>query len=306
MGKIKSLWNIWEFIKSVFESPPLFFAIFGSSGVVVIMFGIIYTWVKNLETIQIILFGIGAFCFLLVIVRWLIDRWQKHNIESIPDLIEQLDVLTSNYVDDFVFQLNEDEWTNLYQDYGKLLGINIDNLIVEFKKGDKSKIESEFNRLNEAYIKKLNPEMKTQESLSYLGDMSSILDTYNSGIGRLKETNQYKKLDKKIKTLQRKSPSALISVRVNDYYTVSERLYMMVLGVKPIYEYPIIKDNLPSKVKAKKSQIRPIVEGQVSNLIAGVRESIIKYKERNIDTSYTEQNNEKQEPLNRNQRRHKK
>ena len=141
------------------------------------------------------------------------------------------------------------------------------------------------------------------ESLADIGDMGSILDTYHAGIGRLKETKQYQKLDKKIKALQRQAPSAYISVKVNDYYAISERLYTLILGVKPLYEQPLLVAKMPAKVKAKKSQIRPVVEGQISNLIAGVREAILKHKERNNSQMVTEQDKGKTEIQNREQRR---
>ena len=57
--------------------------------------------------------------------------------------------------------------------------------------------------------------------------------------------------DNKIKALQRKAPSALISVRVNEYYRVSERLYIMLLGVKPLYEQSLVQ--VPARARAKKS-----------------------------------------------------
>ena len=123
--------------------------------------------------------------------------------------------------------------------------------------------------------------------------MGSILDTYNVGLGRLKATPQYQKLDKKIKSLQREAPSAYISVKVNDYYTVSERLYVMLLGTKPLFDQPKLIERMPAKVNAKRSQIRPIVDGQIANLIAGVRESVIKYKERNSKQNIGESDKDK-------------
>jgi hypothetical protein len=68
----------------------------------------------------------------------------------------------------------------------------------------------------------------------------------------------------------------------------------MLLGVKPLFDQPALREKMPAKVNAKKSQVRPMVDGQIANLIAGVRESIIKYKERNMEQKVaTEQNTDK-------------
>jgi hypothetical protein len=252
------------------------------------VWAIIWTWVKNLDTVQIVLLSIAAFCFLIVIINLIILWWQKRNIERIPDFIEKLDVMTSNFVDDFSFNLSQEEWKNLYKDYSNILGLDLTRLFIELpKEHNQDAIDRAFDSVARSYEKNLDPKNKTAESLTYLGDMGSILDKYNAGLELLKSTPQYKTLDKKIKVLQRKAPSAYISIKVNEYYTVSDRLYIMLLGVKPLFDQPLVREKIPAKAYAKKSQIRPAIEGQVANLIAGVRESIIKYKERN--KGYSEQ-----------------
>ena len=269
------------------------------------IWGIVYTWAQNLQTPQLILFGIATFCFLLVFIRFIVDRWQKHNIERIPDLIEKLDVLTSNFIDDFTINLSTKQWTDICRDYGSILGLNIENLITvaSRKTSSKDELSREFESFNRAYNRKLDPQNKTQETLVNLGDMGGLLDTYNVGLSQLKETNQYKKLDEKIKILQRKAPSAYISVKVNEYYSMSEKFYVMLLGIKPIYDHPELIGRLPAKINAKKGQIQPMVEGQIANLIAGVRESILKYKERNLEQKNAEQNTDRADVKNRQQRR---
>jgi len=239
-------------------------------------------WLSHLNTISFVSFWVVIGALILMLGTLGLDWMRQRDIERIPDLVEKMDILTSNFVDDFTPQLSEGEWRNLYRDYSVILGLNLDNLMNVLPKDyNKTLLEREFENINRAYVRKLDPQKKTEESLIYLGDMGSILDTYNVGLGRLKATPQYQKLDKKIKSLQRKAPSAYISVKVNDYYTVSERLYTILLGVKPLYEQPMLRELLPAKIKAKKSQIRPMVDGQIANLISGVRESIVKYKERN-------------------------
>jgi len=242
---------------------------------------------------------------LLLLITLFLNWKRKKEIEGIPDLIEKLDVLTSNWVNDFKIELSDDDWGKLNQDYSSLFGLDLTGLekaIKEVKEGgNKKNLERAFESVNRKYNQKLDPNNKTAETLSNLGDMASILDTYNSGFARLKETLQYQKLDKKIKSLQRQAPSAYISNKINDYYLISERLYTIVLGTKPMFEQPLFASNLPAIIKAKKSQIRPVIDSQISNLIAGVREAILKHKERNQEQKPIEQ--KPPESQNRAQRR---
>ena len=242
------------------------------------------TWFSNLST-----FGMVSFFFLvgglILVIFTLVLNWlQKRDIERIPDLIEKLDVLTTNYIDDFHFDLTEDEWEKINADYSSILDIDLRGLEEVCRSPDtpRSTIDRTYDGVCRQYMRRLDPKRQEEESLEYLGDMGSILDSHNCGFNKLKMTPQYQKLERKIKALQRKAPSAYISVKVNDYFIVSERLYVLLLGTKPLFDQPTLKDRLPAKVKAKKSQVRPIVEAQVANLISGVRESITKHKERHM------------------------
>lgn len=295
---------VWEFIQGLFNISQLPTTIVGVVGMVAIVWGVIWTWIRDLDKVQIILFAVAAGCVLFVFLSLFIAWRQRRNIESIPDLIEKLDVLTSNYIDDFSFDLSKEEWKSLNRDYGSVLGIDLSRLETELPKEHNQKsIDRAYESVVKEYERKLDPQNKAAESLNYLGDMGSLLDTYNVGLARLKETEQYQKLHKKIKSLQRKSPSAYISVKVNEYFTVSERLYIMLLGTKPLYEQPILREKVPAKVYAKKSQIRPLIDGQIANLIAGVRESITKYKERDLEQKTAEHTSNP--PQNRAERRKK-
>lgn len=265
------------------------------------IWGVLLTWIEDLTPMQKGLFIFASICFFLVFIRIFIAWWEKRNIENIPDFIEKLDVRVSNYIDDFELELSVDEWQGIYRDYSVILGIPLDNLIaILSKEHNRDILDREFESINRAYLKNLNPESKMAESLTYLGDMGGILDSYGVGLKALRDSAQYKKLYNKIKTLQRKAPSAYISAKINEYFTVSERLYILLLGIKPLYDRPELRDKLPVKVNAKKNQVRPIVEGQISNLIAGVREAILKHKERN---SATYEQLTKPEFQNREQRR---
>jgi hypothetical protein len=297
MGRISSF---FQTTKETTETILWFLGVVVMLGGIGVGFG---KWFSSLNTFQTVSFFIMVGALFLIAVTLVLNWLHKRDVEKIPDLIEKLDVLTSNFVDDFKLKLSEEEWTNILRDYSSLLGLDFSGLEAAFKDGNKKKLETAFESFNRAYNRKLNPENKTAESLTDVGDMGSILDTYNAGFGCLKQTPQYQKLDKKIKALQRKAPSAYISVKVNDYYVVSEKLYTMILGTKPLYDQPLLAGKMPAKVKAKKSQVRPLIDGQISNLIAGVREAILKHKERNSGQLVSEQDGGKTEVQNREQRR---
>ncbi len=285
---------MWRWLSSLFETTKettttilSFLAVIAVLGGLGVGFG---KWFSDLNTFQTVSFFVTVGALLLMAVTLVLDWLRKRDVEKIPDLIEKLDVLTSNFVDDFRLELSQDDWKNINRDYSTLLGLDLSGLETALKDDvNKTQLERAFEGVNRAYNRKLDPENKTGESLANLGDMGSILDSYNAGFGRLKETPQYQKLDRQIKSLQRKAPSAYISAKVNDYYIVSERLYTMVLGTKPLFDQPLLAGKLPAQVKAKKGQIRPIVDGQVSNLIAGVREAILKHKERKLEQKVLEQ-----------------
>lgn len=261
-------------------------------------------WFSHLSTFGIVSFYVMAGGLFLVICTLVLNWMQKRDIERIPDLIEKLDVLTTNFIDDFRFDLTEDKWKKVNADYSSILGIDLCGLeeVCRNPATPQKKLDLAYDGVCRAYLKNLDPQRQQEESLEYLGDMGSILDSYNCGLSVLKATPQYQKLEKKIKALQRKAPSAYISVQVNNYFIISERLYILLMGTKPLFEQQTWNDRLPVKVKAKKSQVRPIVEGQIANLISGVRESITKYKERNMAQKETDKQGEK--PVNRAERRH--
>ncbi|MFA5629105.1 MAG: hypothetical protein WC958_02450 [Dehalococcoidales bacterium] len=264
-------------------------------------------WLEQLNAIQLWGLIIAIITLLLIVITFIIDWKIKKDIESIPDLIEKIDVITSNFVDDYSLNLSEEQWKNLFNDYQTILGIDFHSLskAIEYNK-DKKAIEKEFDTVNRAYMRKISINginNKTEQALLDLGDMSSILDTYHAGLNELKSTHKYKHYEKRIKSLQRKASSAYISVQISNYFTISERYYYMLLSTKPLYENPILKEKLPARIYAKKSQLKPLVERQISILIAGVREAILKHKERNLRDNISEQSNGKGTVQNRAQRR---
>jgi hypothetical protein len=71
-------------------------------------------------------------------------------------------------------------------------------------------------------------------------------------------------------------------MKINEYWQWSEGLYSMLLTFKPSILMPGLQELLPSKVVAGSAMMQTIFEEQTSVLISAVRESIIKYKERNL------------------------
>jgi hypothetical protein len=111
--------------------------------------------------------------------------------------------------------------------------------------------------------------------------MGELLNKYNVGLGALKNSERYKKLYSDIKSLQFKLPSVAISAKINDYFYQSDAYYGLLISTKPIIQLPSGTNvSIPTKINAKAGQIRPIIEGQIANLISSIRESIVTYKER--------------------------
>jgi hypothetical protein len=87
----KKIWNILQF---VFNAREVVTTIMVGAGVVSIMWGIFWTWLKDLEPVQIGLFSFGTLCFFIVFLNLFLSWRQKRNIERIPDMIEKLDKMT--------------------------------------------------------------------------------------------------------------------------------------------------------------------------------------------------------------------
>ena len=208
------------------------------------------------------------------------DWIRKRNIEKIPDLLEKIDKMTLDYIDNFNTSLSQEDWANMLAEYGVLIGMDFSRFKDSLLSGNKSVIDQESDRFSKAYNKKLNPQSKTEDSLASLRDMGGLLNSYHVGLENLTKTPQYHKLFTRIQSLQRTQVALNISVNVLEFFLRSEGLYCLLLSIKPIMEQSHI-NVMPTKLNAKKSQIRPVIEGQISVLISSVRESIVKYKDRN-------------------------
>lgn len=222
-------------------------------------------WIEGLEPLYKILIMVAVGAFLLALIAYIFNWREKRKFEKIPDLLERMDKLALDYIEDFEFTLTPEDWNSLYGEYGSLLKIDFGLLKNALLKKDKEVLEREFQRITKAYDRHLNPSKKLEQSLTDLLDMGSILDCYNV---------------RNIRSLQRKAPSANISNKVNEYYSWSEGFYCLLLSMKPLTEQPILRELMPIKVKAKKSQVRPLIERQTSTLISAVRESIEDYKQK--------------------------
>jgi hypothetical protein len=257
------------------------------AGMIAAIWAIVWTWAKNLDKIQIGLFAFTTLClfifFLYLFGKW----WRKHSLERLPDLIDRLDSITMDYIDNTEFKIGVDEWKSLLGQYGSLIGMDFHRLIsaTATTKIDMSVTEEELSRFQKVYDRKSNtdPKNKFASSINDLRDIGELLNNYNIGLIKLKETKGYQRLMADIKILQRQLPTLAISIKVNDYLYQSEGYYSMLLSTKPIMEMSFNSSTSQMLIKAsvKKGQMRPSVEGQITNLIASIRESIATYKERN-------------------------
>ncbi len=247
------------------------------------IWGIVWTWAKNIDTVQKALFIFATVCF-FVFFLYLFGRWwRRHNLERLPDLIDKLDHIIMHYIDNMEFKMGVDEWKEMLGEYSALIGMDFHRLITASTNHDMATTDEELARLQKHYDCKLNPDPKNKlaTSINDLRDIGELLNKYDIGLKHLKETKEYERVISDIKYLQRQLPSMAISAKVNEYLYQSEGYYSMLLSTKPLLEMRFdSKSQMLTKVTVKKGQVRPIVEGQIANLITSIRESIIAYRER--------------------------
>lgn len=118
------------------------------------------------------------------------------------------------------------------------------------------------------------------ETLLELQRFGGILDDYGLGLDNIKQTKQYRKLDKKVKELMGRVYSAETSSKVNDFYNWSEGLYCALLSLKPFSDTPEIKEYVPIRDRQTAKLFKPLAERFLATLISSVRESIIKSKKK--------------------------
>lgn len=247
---------------------------------IAVIWGIVWTWAQNLETIQIVLFSFATVClfifFLYIFGKW----WRKHNLERLPDLVDKLDNITMHYIENRDLQMSKEEWMQMLGEYSALIGMDFNRLIKASTSSDLETTDIELARLQKHYNNKLNPDPKNKlaTSINDLRDVGELLNKYSIGLKPLKESKEYLRIVNEIKFLQRQLPSIAISAKVNEYLYQSDGYYSMLLSTKPLLEMKFdSKSQMLTKVSVKKGQIKPIVEGQITNLIASIRESIIAY-----------------------------
>jgi len=258
-------------------------AIAGMAAMIATVWGIAWTWAKQIDTVQKILFSFATLCFFVVFLYLFGRWWRKHNLERLPDLIDKLDNITMHYIDNSEYTLSVNDWQAMLGEYGTLIGMDFHRLITATTEHKDSVTDEELGRLQKFYDRKMNPN-KLAAGINELRDIGELLNEYNIGLKALKETRKYKQLIADIKDLQRQLPNVAISAKVNEYLYQSEGFYNLLLSTKPLLEMRLdTKSQMLTRVGVKKGQVRPIVEGQIANLITSIRESIIAYKERNIN-----------------------
>src|SRR4030042_269763 len=105
MGRLLSF---FQTTKETTETILWFLGVVAVLGGVGMGFG---KWFSTLNTFQTVSFFVMVGALLLIAVTLILNWLHKRDIERIPDLIEKLDVLISNFVDDFKLDLTKEQWT---------------------------------------------------------------------------------------------------------------------------------------------------------------------------------------------------
>ena len=106
--------SLFETTKETTTAILSFLAVIAVLGGLGVGFG---KWFSDLNTFQTVSFFVTVGALLLMAVTLILDWLRKRDVEKIPDLIEKLDVLTSNFVDDFKLELSQDDWKDINRDY---------------------------------------------------------------------------------------------------------------------------------------------------------------------------------------------
>lgn len=255
-------------------------AIYTITGVVIMVtasWAVLWVWIKQLDTVQIVLLAIAAFGILVIFVTAFISWWYRRNITKILDILSQIDQMTLDYIDSYEPNLSPEEYNSLLEELGELLDVKFERLKIAITTRSKTLIK-EFQRMCDNYTRLLDPSKKVSESLRDLLLMGDVLNEYGVGLANITNTPQYKRLNERVKELQKIAPSAETSIRINDYFNWSKGLYCLVLSTKPITNQPDINRLLPVRARALSGVFRPLVEGNTATLITAVRESIEKPK----------------------------
>jgi hypothetical protein len=227
--------------------------------------------------IQIISFYVGIGIIALIGITFLMDWNTRRNIYRIPDLLALIDQLTLDLIEDYKLP-NETE--DITDDLAKVIGLgDINQLKTAVKDKRKRGVELELTSITNHYSSLVNSK-KPQDVLQNLLLSSSFLNSHNIGLERVTDTPRYHRLYHKIKTLQRRVPSANINMKINEYWRWSEGLYSLILSAKPIMNISGLKELMPPKYLATSTMMQPQILDFTTVLISGVRESIESYKER--------------------------
>lgn len=276
---------VWDVITFGLDIPGRIAVAWVVAGMVATAWAIAWTWLHNLDWVQKGLFSFALFAFFIAFILFFAAWWRKHNLERIADLLCKLDNMTMNYIDTCSYTLKKEQWESMLDEYGQLMKMDLHRFKEAYEKNDINTLNEETDRLIKATGKKLNSTNNNQANLyatiTELRDIGELLNKYEIGLKSLKSTPEYKSLLSEVKNLQQRLPAMSISAKVNDFLYQSEGYYDLLFSETTMLEKGYDNKPMPIKVAVKKGQVRPILEGQIANLIASVRESIITYNERN-------------------------
>ena len=273
----------WHSLRDTFDETTSIVRWF--LGAIVVLSGLTVAlgkWLSQLNAWQAVAFYvlIGALVLIAFTFAW--DWQRKRSIESIPDLLARIDQLTLEYIDDFTPKSIS---LDIIRGLAKLIGAeaHVDGLIMAVEKGNKQKVEQELEEISKQYDRFVSPKKRTEDTLQNLLFISGFLNANNVGLECVTDHEKYHQLYTRVRYLQKMLPSAETNIKINEYWRWSEGLYSILLSIKPIVHMPKFDEMVPPKFTAGRQLMRPTIEGLTAIYISAVRESIQKYKERNIE-----------------------
>jgi hypothetical protein len=273
---MRNIWKGWRFItETVEDTLSAIRGVAVVAGIIGGIFIVIGKWWTTANYVQ----KSGALAVIIsaaVIGFTYFLAWKRVNdTNKIPELLLKLDQMTLDYIDNVAHSLETPE--ALVDDLAKLFGWDIAPLKSAAKFNDKQLAEAEFRKFAQRYETLLNRK-KVTDSLANLRLMGALMDDYKVGLSRITTTKDYERLFQRVKTLQRRLSSVDTSKKVNEYFYVSEGLYSVLLSSQPFMNLGSLKTLIPTRLRAYRSIMRPLIEGHTATLISAVRESIEQHK----------------------------
>lgn len=269
--------KIREYFNSLSDAQQAVNTIMGVVAVVAGGWVIIEQFIKQLDISQKIAIGVVIFCLLVIFIIAFITWWRKHDVGNIPEYLSQLDLMLQNYVRDFdISGVKDEDIAAVSIDLGGMLKIDVWRMNELIQHRNKDLLKYQMTKTNSNVNKYIDPNNRTNDSLRLLLMISGTMNYRGVGLDILKNTDNYKRIYQKVKSLQRIVPSARANIKINEYFNWSTGLYSLLLGYKFITNKPDVMELLPPEERATTTFMGPQIEGSTATLISAVREALDK------------------------------